>query len=68
MLTDDELGELVRMLQAKRARYLKPPTWPLVLVALPFPLYLVSLPLLLNTLLLLMPQVFKVLIPDQFLL
>jgi hypothetical protein len=37
-------------------------------VALPFPLYLVSLPLLLNTLLLLMPQVFKVLIPDLFLL
>jgi hypothetical protein len=37
-------------------------------LALPFPLYLVSLPLLLNTLLLLMPQVFKVLIPDQLLL
>jgi hypothetical protein len=37
-------------------------------LALPFSLYLVSLPLLLNTLLLLMPQVFKVLIPDQFLL
>jgi hypothetical protein len=35
-------------------------------LALPFPLYLVSLPLLLNTLLLLMPQVFKVLIPDYF--
>ncbi|WFU75502.1 ABC transporter substrate binding protein [Bradyrhizobium sp. CB2312] len=37
-------------------------------LALPFPLYLVSLPLLLNTLLLLMPQIFKVLIPDQLLL
>ena len=35
-------------------------------LALPFPLYLVSLPLLLNTLLLLMPQGFKVLIPDYF--